>query len=200
MSRPNYPPVDVMDRLEGNRHIVMFYDEDRHRDLLIAHYFQNGLLTGATCVFHTGEDPEVCKAKLAAHGLDAAKYSKAGRLHIVDPNAAENRGKSRLATSRAGTAAWTQGMRGPFRVAAESTLDPDLGRDREQHILGEEITQAHFTKLDMSLLCLYDLRKLAGPQQADWVRGLLGSHDQVIYASRADKAVAFDTDLLEEAD
>jgi len=30
-----------------------------------------------------------------------------------------------------------------------------------------------------------------------WIKGLLKNHHQIIYASRPDKAVAFETDLLE---
>jgi hypothetical protein len=32
----------------------------------------------------------------------------------------------------------------------------------------------------------------------EWIRSLLKNHDHVIYASKPDKAVAFETDLLHE--
>jgi hypothetical protein len=32
----------------------------------------------------------------------------------------------------------------------------------------------------------------------EWIKGLLKNHDHVIYASKPDRAVAFETDLLDE--
>ncbi len=51
-----------------------------------------------------------------------------------------------------------------------------------------------------SMLCFYDIRKVESSRRDKLAGALLDSHDQVINASDPDKAVEFETSLLEEKD
>jgi hypothetical protein len=47
-------------------------------------------------------------------------------------------------------------------------------------------------------MCYYDISGIEQSMKDEWIKGLLKNHDHVIYASKPDRAVAFETDLLDE--
>ncbi len=80
--KTNYHPVKFLDKLEGNKHLVLLYDNEKYADLIIARYFLNGLQKGGSCVFFTEENPQGIKKRLVASGIDVNKYEWANALRI----------------------------------------------------------------------------------------------------------------------
>ncbi|HEU4984700.1 MAG TPA: hypothetical protein VFT58_03590, partial [Nitrososphaera sp.] len=64
----------------------------------------------------------------------------------------------------------------------------------------EKTGHEHFAEFDNSQLCYYDISGIEQSMRDEWIRGLLKNHHHVIYASEPDRAVAFETALLEEED
>jgi hypothetical protein len=62
----------------------------------------------------------------------------------------------------------------------------------------EKTGQDHFEEFDNSQMCYYDISGIEKSRREEWIRGLLRNHHHVIYASEPDKAVAFETVLLED--
>lgn len=46
-------------------------------------------------------------------------------------------------------------------------------------------------------MCYYDISEIEQTMRDEWIRGLLKNHHQAIYATEPDKAVAFETALLQ---
>jgi hypothetical protein len=47
-------------------------------------------------------------------------------------------------------------------------------------------------------MCYYPISGIEQSRRDEWIRGLLKNHHHVIYASEPDRAVAFETMLLED--
>ena len=62
----------------------------------------------------------------------------------------------------------------------------------------EKIGHEHFDEFECSQMCYYDISKIEQSLRPQWIGNLLKNHHNVIYASEPDKAVAFDTTLLDE--
>jgi hypothetical protein len=62
----------------------------------------------------------------------------------------------------------------------------------------EKIGHQHFSEFDNSQMCFYDISEIEQSRRDEWIRELLKNHHHVVYASDPDKAVAFETMLLEE--
>jgi hypothetical protein len=191
--------VKFLDRLEGNRHIVMLYDNDVKADMMIARYFQNGLDAGDSCIFLTDEDPKAIERRLRSQGIDVDRYVKESRLRIFHPDPSIGK-RDVLRTQRAMVAESTRGMKPPFRLAGRTIPDIESKNGMRLGMRLEKTGQEHFEEFDISLLCFYDVRKLESSRRDEWVGGLLENHQQVIYASDPDKAVGFETSLLEAED
>lgn len=190
--------MKFLDRLEGNRHILMLYDDDKNADFIIARYFLNGLRKGHSCVFFTEADPKEIETRLSAQGLDVDRYERENRLRVLHFETSASDRYDPLAEEKAAVIEMTKGMKGPFRFVGKTVSDIESVEGLIRGMKFEKAGQEHFEELDISLLCYYDIRKLERSRREEWVRSLLENHHQVIYASDPVKAVAFETSLLEE--
>lgn len=199
-ARTDYHPVRFLDHLEGNKHLVMLYDDEQNADLIIARYFKNGFNMGASCIFFTDQEPAVIERRLAAQGINANRFKEENRLRIFRTETSDAGKTDVLQTLRMIRSESTKGMKGPFRFVGRTITDIETvdGLILGMHL--ERTGQEHFEEFDNSQLCFYDIRKLEPSRRDEWVRGLLENHHQMIYASDPNKAVAFETSLLEEDD
>lgn len=194
----SYRPVRFLDQLEGNKHIVMLYDDEKRADFIIARYFLNGLKKGASCVFFTDEDPAAMMRRLAAQGVDVRRYEKAKRLRIFRIESSDRGKVDVLKTLKFIRAESTKGMKPPFRFVGRTITDIESVDGMLLGITLEKTGNDHFEEFDNSQLCFYDIRRMELSRRDEWVRGLLENHHSVIYASDPSKAVAFETALLED--
>jgi len=194
----NYHPIKFLDQLEGNNHIVLLYDNEKYADVMIARYFMNGLEKGGSCIFFTDEEPRAVEKRLSAAGIDVETYKKRNSLRIFRTERSDNRKVDVLKTLKTIRAESTKGMKGPFRFVGRTITDIESTKGMLLGMTLEKTGHNHFAEFDNSQLCYYDIRRLERTRRDEWIKGLLESHHQVIYASEPDKAVAFETILLEE--
>jgi hypothetical protein len=193
-----YHPVKFLDRLQGNKHIVMLYDDEKNADLIIARYFLDGFAKGHSCVFFTDKNSKAVEGRLTAAGVDVEKYKRAHRLRIFNIPTSDSGKTDVLATLRALRAESTKGMKSPFRFVGRTISDIESVEGMTLGMTLEKAGQEHFEEFDNAQLCYYDIRKMEPSRRNEWVKGLLLNHHQIIYASGPSKAVGFETDLLAE--
>jgi DcmR-like sensory protein len=196
--RTNYHPIKFLDRLEGNKHIVMLYDDEKNADVIVARYFLNGFKMRGSCIFFTDDDPRVIERRLSAQGIEVDTYKKENRLRIFHTETSDEGKRDFLKTLKIIRAESTKGMKPPFRFVGRTITDIESVGGMLLGMGMEKMGQDHFEEFDNSQLCFYDIRKMERSRRDEWVRGLLENHHEVIYASDPDKAVAFETSLLEE--
>ena len=194
----SYRPVKFLDSLEGNKHIVMLYDDEKYADLIIGRYFQNGLNKGESCIFFTEDEPEPVKKRLQAEGIDVEKYEQENRFRVFKTERPPANVKMDvLDILKNIRTASTMGMKGPFRFAGRTIMDTETTTGMTQGMVVERTGQEHFEEFDNAQLCFYDAHKMEQSKRDRWISELLENHHQVIYAVNPDKAVAFETNLLE---
>jgi hypothetical protein len=197
-SDDDYRPIKFIDRLEGNNHIVLLYDNERYADKIIARYFLNGLEKGESCIFFTPEDPESIEKRLAAQGIDVDLYKKKNSLRIFNIERSDENKRDMLGTLKHIRAEAVKGMKPPYRFAGRTIIDTatiegmKLGMDLEK--TGHE----RFSEFDNSQLCFYDISEIEPSMRDKWISQLMKNHHHVVYASNPERAVGFETDLLVE--
>lgn len=193
-----YSPVKFLDRLEGNNHIVLLYDDIKYADAIIARYFLNGLENGESCIFFTPDDPEIIEERLAAQGIDVDSYKKKNSLRIFNIERSDENKLDTLATLKRIRDEATRGMKPPYRFAGRTITDTATVEGMMLGMTLEKTGHEHFGEFDNSQLCYYDISGIEPSRRGEWIRGLLKNHHHVIYASDPGRAVAFETDLLDE--
>lgn len=194
----DYRPVKFLDQLEGNNHIVLLYDDIKYADAIIARYFLNGLEKGESCIFFTPEDPEIIEERLAAQGIDVDSYKKKNSLRIFNIERSDENKLDTLATLKRIRDEATRGMKPPYRFAGRTITDTATVEGMMLGMTLEKTGHEHFGEFDNSQLCYYDISGIEPSRRDEWIRGLLKNHHHVIYASDPGRAVAFETDLLDE--
>ena len=195
--KTSYHPVKFLDRLEGNKHLVVLYDEEKYADVIIARYCLNNLAKGGSCIFFASEDPEQMRKRLIAAGLDVRRYERANSFRFFQTPKPRKEKVDFLTVLRFLRSESAKGMKPPFRFVGRTIQDIESVEGMRSGLALEKVGQEHFPEFDNAQLCYYDLRKMERSMRARWITGLIQNHHQVIYASKPDKAVAFETDLLE---
>lgn len=198
MSASHYRPVKLLDEMEGNNHIVLLYDSVKYADLIIARYFKNGLEKDESCIFFTADEPEAVEKRLAAQGIDVNLYKGKNSLRIFRIEKSDESKRDVLATLKGIREEATRGMKGPFRFVGRTITDTESIEGMNLGMMVERTGHEHFAEFDNSQLCYYDISGLEKSRRDEWIRGLLKNHHYVIYASEPEKAVAFETELLEK--
>ncbi len=195
--KANYRPIRFLDQLEGNNHIVLLYDNQKYADLIIARYFLNGLRKGESCIFFTADKPETIEERLFAEGIDVNSYKRTYSLRIHRVERPYGKTLDALSTLKNLREESTRGMKPPYRFVGRTITDIE---SKEGMLLGMAVEKSgheHFAEFDNSQMCYYDISKIEQTMRDEWIGGLLRNHHQVIYATEPDKAVAFETALLE---
>lgn len=194
----SYRPIKLLDKMEGKNHIVLlYYNEKKYADLVIARYLLNGLQKGESCIFFTSDKPETIEGRLFAKGIDVDSYRGTNSLRIF---CIERAGANRLDvldTLKSIQEEATRGMKPPYRFVGRTIRDTGTIEGMNLGLVVEKTGHEHFEEFDNSQLCYYDISEIEQSKRDEWIRGLLKTHHYVIYASEPDKAVAFETMLLE---
>ncbi len=91
-----------------------------------------------------------------------------------------------------------RGMKRPYRFVGRTITDTGSKDGMKLGLVVEKTGHEYFMEFDNSQLCYYDISGLEQSKRDEWIRGLLKSHHYVIYAFEPDRAVAFETMLLED--
>lgn len=192
-----YRPVKFLDRLEGNNHIILLYEDQEYADLVIARYFLNGLEKGESCIFFTPDRPETIEERLSAQGINVDSYKQASSLRIYSIERSDTDKLDALRTLKSLREEATRGMKPPYRFVGRTVTDTGSIEGMKLGLAVEKSGHEHFGEFDNSQMCPYDISGIEKSMRDEWIRGLLKNHHHVIYASDPDRAVAFETALLE---
>jgi hypothetical protein len=193
----NYRPIKFLDQMDGNNHILLLYDSQKYADLIIARYLLNGLKKGESCIFFTPDEPEVIEERLSAEGIGVDSYKQKNSLRIHRINRSYANEFDALGSLKRIREEATRGMKPPYRFVGRTITDTGSKEGMKLGLVVEKTGHEHFEEFDNSQLCYYDISGIEQSKRDEWIRELLKNHHYVIYASEPEKAVAFETMLLE---
>jgi MEDS: MEthanogen/methylotroph, DcmR Sensory domain len=192
VKKTSYRPLKLLDRMEGNNHIVLLYDDPKYADLIITRYLFNGMKKGESCIFFTSDNPKTVRRKLTAKGIDAGSL----RIFQIERDYANKPDVLRILKNIREEA--TIGMNPPYRFVGRTITDTTTIEGMKLGLIIEKTGNDHFQEFDCSQMCYYNISGIEQSMKNEWIKGLLKNHDHIIYASNPDRAVAFETDLLNE--
>ena len=194
----SYRPIKFLDKMEGNNHIVLLYNNEKYADLVIARYLLNGLQKGESCIFFTYNEPQRIEERLFAEGIDVDSYKRTNSLRVFSIERSDTDNKlDALGTLKNIREETTKGMKPPYRFVGRTIRDTGTIEGMNLGLIIEKTGHQHFEEFDNSQLCYYDISGIEQSKRDEWIKWLLKTHHYVIYASEPEKAVAFETMLLE---
>jgi hypothetical protein len=197
-NKANYYPMKFIDQIERNRHMVLLYDSNAYAYWIISRYFLNGLQNSESCILVTADKPEIIEEQLAKGGIDVDLYKKTHSLRVYQIEKSDDNKHDALVTLKQIREDATKGMKPPYRFVGRTITETETKVGMELGLVLEKTGHEHFDEFDCSQMCYYDISKIESSMRQKWISGLLKNHHYVIYASKPDKAVAFETALLED--
>ena len=194
----DYHPIKYIDHLDRHKHIVLLYDNEKYAYWIISRYILNGLNNNESCIFFTSDDPKTVEERLSLEGIDMNLFKQKNSLSIYNIEKSYNYKLDILSTLKHIRKEATFGMKSPYRFVGRTITDTETKDGMTLGIALEKIGHEHFDEFECSQMCYYDISKIEQSLRPQWIGNLLKNHHNVIYASEPDKAVAFDTKLLEE--
>ena len=91
-------------------------------------------------------------------------------------------------------------MKPPYRFVGRTIVDTGSKEGMKLGLVVEKTGHEHFEEFDNSQLCYYNISGIEQSKRNEWISELLKNHHHVIYASEPDRAVAFETMLLEDGE
>lgn len=198
--KANYRPIKFLDRMERNNHIVLLYDNEEYADLVISRYLLNGLQKGESCIFFTADKPEIIEERLSAEGIDVDSYKQTNSLRIFRTERSDADKFDAVGTLKHIREEATKGMKPPYRFVGRTIMDTGSKEGMKLGLVVEKTGHEHFEEFDNSQLCYYNISGIEQSKRNEWISELLKNHHHVIYASEPDRAVAFETMLLEDGE
>ena len=194
----DYHPIKYIDHLDRHKHIVLLYDNEKYAYWIISRYILNGLNNNESCIFFTSDDPKTVEERLSLEGIDVNLFKQKNSLSIYNIEKSYNDKLDILSTLKHIRKEATFGMKSPYRFVGRTITDTETKDGMTLGIALEKIGHEHFDEFECSQMCYYDISKIEQSLRPQWIANLLKNHHNVIYASEPDKAVAFDTKLLDE--
>jgi hypothetical protein len=199
-SLKNYRPMKFVDQMERNTHILLLYDDQKYAYRIIGRYFHNGLAKGESCIFYTSDRPEIIEKQLSAEGIDVSLFKQKNMLRIYEiEKSDDNKHDISHALNRI-REEYTKNMKPPYRCVGGTITDLETIDGMKFSILLEKTGHQHFDEFNRLQICYYDISKIEPTRKPEWISSLLRNHHYVIYASEPNRAVAFETALLEQDD
>jgi len=196
----SYHPMKFVDQMERNKHILLLYDGQKYAHWVIGRYIHNGVAKGESCIFYTSDRPEIIEKQLTAEGIDVGFFKQKNKLRIYEVERSDDSKHDVLHAYKRRIneiEEATKGMKPPYRFIGKTITDIGTNDGMKFGILLERSGHEHFNELNCSLLCHYDISKIEPTRRPEWISSLLTNHHYVIYASEPNKAVAFESTLLE---
>jgi MEDS: MEthanogen/methylotroph, DcmR Sensory domain len=198
----NYRPMKFVDQMEKNKHILLLYEDQKYAYWIIGRYFHNGFAKGESCIFYTTDRSEIIEKQLSAEGIDVSLFKQKNQLRIYEIDISDGNNKpDMLHTLDHIREESKKRMNPPYRfVGGGAIADVETIDGMKFSISLEKTGHEHFDKSNRSQICYYDISKIEPTRKNEWISSLLRNHHYVIYASEPNKAVAFETALLEQDD
>ncbi len=194
----DYHPIKYIGHLDRHKHIVLLYHNEKYAYWIISRYILNGLNNNESCIFFTSDDPKTVEERLSLEGIDVNLFKQKNSLSIYNIEKSYNDKLDILSTLKHIRKEATFGMKSPYRFVGRTITDTETKDGMTLGIALEKIGHEHFDEFECSQMCYYNISKIEQSLRPQWIANLLKNHHNVIYASEPDKAVAFDTKLLDE--
>lgn len=196
-NNPHYAPLEFIDELNEKSHLVLLYDSPQYGDLVKYKFIEKGLLNGEHSIVLTHDDVSEVKVDMISLGIEAQKYLEENLLHIYRLEDITKHTNGMAEGFDELLKKLTKDSKPPYRFMG--TIIPDLttreGMDAELFL--ERLFHSNFSKFQCSFLCVYNISEMEKNLQSTWLSELIRNHHHVIYATDPDKAVVFESDLLD---
>jgi len=183
---------EFVNSLDSNKHVLQLITDDTKAKNTQFQFLNNGLLQDEYCVYLTHENPEKIKKKMQEFGIDVAKYTEKGLLHVYKvPNIMDH-----PAGSLAGFEEFFNSiMPNPcpkFRLVGRPIDDVSSEKSWQAYYEIEQFVHSNFDKYNGSVMCYCEYQKLGDREDMSRMTRLLDCHTSAIFSTLTESNYGYD--------
>lgn len=193
----NYPLLERVDHLEENKHHSMIlYDDAKYGTAVKKRFIENGLKKEEHVICFSPDDVAMLEKEIEASGVDVDSYKRKNRLHFYHVEDITKRPDGIEAGFNDVVKQVTADSSYPCRFIGKTISDVSTKEGILAELEVERIFHTGFDDYQCSFLCPYDISGIEKNQRPQWLYQLFSYHHNLIYATKPEKAIVFDTDLV----
>lgn len=196
-SSGNYPLLERIDSLEHDKHHSMvLYDDAKFGAAIKGRFVENGLKKKEHVICFTPDDVSLLEKEIESAGIDVDSYKRENILHFYHIEDITKRKDGVEAGFNDVVKQVTADSEYPYRVIGKIISDVSTKEGIQAELEAERIFHTGFENYQCSFLCPYDISGIEQKEKPLWLSQLFSYHHNLIYATKPEKAIAFDTDIL----
>lgn len=178
-------PLRFIDKLDGKKHIVLYYENPTFGKKIQFRFMRNGLLKGESCIYSIddNEDPVSIENEMIDNGIDVEKYNKCGLLKIFKIPTLVKYSKDVLKGSNEIIDRMFFGLNLnlPFRMVVRMINELNTKEQIEANLTLEQFYHSKFDRFNGLVLCPYNVNYNPINTNGKWVENILKNHHSAIF-------------------
>jgi hypothetical protein len=192
----NHPDVlKLVDTLEDNKHIVLFYEDLERARIVECRYIKNGLLKGQEGIHISPENIDISfiKNEMVNNGIDVESFTKKSLLHIRQISNTRNHKEGSVKGFENIAKEILNDLKSPLHFRTVVMHFPEVKTEEQiaSRLVVECTYHSTFHSFSGSLLCSYPVKEMEPRRHGKWLVDILHNHHAAIFAPKSGQGIAF---------
>jgi hypothetical protein len=173
-------PMKFISSLEEKKHLMLFYEDPESAKLLEFLFLKQGLDSGESCIYATGEDSGSIVLSLLRYGIPPEAFftKKIQVLHIPPVSGTS---EEIVVHCKKQITKMLADLKKPFRIVSRIVSDVSTEQGIMAELEIEKCVHRCFEDFGGMIMCPYDISSIEKKNRLEWVQSLYSQHHAVIY-------------------
>ena len=173
-------PMKFIHSLEENKHLMLFYEDPESAKLIEFLFLKQGLDSGESCIYATGEDSGAIVLSLLRYGISPESFfTKKIQVFHIPPISGTS--EEIVLHCKKQITKMLSDLKKPFRIVSRIVSDVSTEQGIMAELEIEKCVHGCFEELGGMIMCPYDISTIEKKNRLEWVQSLYSQHHAVIY-------------------
>ena len=184
------PPIDYLNNMKGDKHIVMFDENEEYLKIIQFHFLKIGLENGEIGIYAMPENEKRIEKEMSEFGIDVEKFKEENLLSIYCTSSIDHKKNAfDILLRKIRLSEITKSC----RIVGMLDYDKKVKEGMNEFLESEKKSHYDFENFSGSRMCPYKVFEIEAKNRMKWIKELIKNHHSVIFTSSNNKGIAFDT-------
>ena len=172
--------MKFMNSLEEKKHLMLFYEDPESAKLIEFLFIKQGLDSGESCIYATGEDSGSIVLSLLRYGIPLESFLTK-KIQVFHIPSISGTSEEILLHCKKQITKMLADLKKPFRIVSRIVSDVSTEQGIMAELEIEKCVHGCFKEFGGSIMCPYDISLIEKKNRMEWVQSLYSQHHAVIY-------------------
>ena len=172
--------MKFINSLEEKKHLMLFYEDPESAKLIEFLFIKQGLDSGESCIYATGEDSGSIVLSLLRYGIPLESFLTK-KIQVFHIPSISGTSEEILLHCKKQITKMLADLKKPFRIVSRIVSDVSTEQGIMAELEIEKCVHGCFKEFGGSIMCPYDISLIEKKNRMEWVQSLYSQHHAVIY-------------------